>query len=68
MIAVLGKIEGIISKYYHSILVHHIVPSSIRLIGRCFTPHQDNEPKHTSANCKIASFVDQRKRVLESMT
>ena len=41
------KITSTINKNsYHSILVHHAVPSAIRNIGQGFIFQQDNDPKH----------------------
>ena len=50
----LHRIQGIMKKeQYHSILVHHAVPSGLRLWGRGFMFQADNDPKHTSKLSKI---------------
>lgn len=45
-------VDGIMKKeHYHSILVHHAIPSGEQLIGPHFIFQQDNDPKHTSKLC-----------------
>lgn len=45
----LYRIKGIMDqKVYHSILIHHVVPGGLKLIGNGFILQQDNDPKHTA--------------------
>lgn len=47
------RINGIMDKKkYHQILIHHGIPSGLRLIGRGFVYQEDNDPKHSSHLCR----------------
>ena len=49
----LVKINGIMTaEEYKQILIHHAIPSGIRLIGRGFYLQQDNDPKHSARSTK----------------
>ena len=54
------KIDGIMRKEeYHSILVHHAMPSGKRLYGNeKWIFQQDNDPKHSSKLCK--SYLERK--------
>lgn len=58
-------IEGIMdSRKYHSILMHHAIPSGQRIFGEDkFVFQEDNDPKHTSKMCKayMQQKVEDRK-------
>ena len=49
----LYRVEGIMDRFqYHKILVRHMRPSGLRLVGEDFILAQDNDPKHTSLLCR----------------
>ena len=43
---------------YYQILIHHGVPSGLRLVDQGFVYQQDNNPKHTSKLCK--NYLDKK--------